>query len=239
MRDWGNFHGCEKLSDVECIDFLKHLEDSKRIDTEEGSFLHNQYIRELMYSRGLSVRTLDPTHGAMNYYNLQSLTSKHDDVNKSMHPGMCKGYALMSIRADIKAVEEPYIPLQINGLQACLNQLHKILSNTVFISDIADLIANNKYAILLVGDNELLDKNYSDIYIKYGINLRKILQRWCNGIAIEKHTCGGDVHVYGVTSVRNLSFLYKWRGYCAFCGVISGWSKIKDWVNKEKTEHEI
>jgi hypothetical protein len=240
MRDWNNFHGCEKLSDVECIDFLKHLEDSKRIDTEEGSFLHNQYIRELMNKRGLSVRTLDPTHGAMNYYNLQSLTNKHDDVNKSMHPGMCKGYALMSIRADIKAVEEPYIPLQINGLQACLNQLHKILSNTVFISDIANLIANNKYAILLVGDEDLLSKNYRDSFIKYDINLGRVVRRWCNRIAIEEHTCGNDVYIYGIENIRNLSFLYKWRGYCVSCGVISGESKTgESWVNKEKERYEI
>jgi len=218
MRDWNNFHGCEKLSDEECIDFLKYLEESGRINTDEGAFLHNQYMRELMYIRGLSVRTLDPTHGAMNYYNLHNLTIKYDDI---------------------KAVEEPYIPLEIIGLQACLYQLYKILSDTIFIADIADLIANNKYAILLVGDEGLLRKNYRDIYIKYDINLRKILQRWCNRIAIEKHTCGNDVYVYGVKDVRNLGFLYKWRGYCKFCGVISGESEIKDWVNKEREDYEI
>lgn len=238
MRNWNNFYGCESLSDIECIEFLSHLEDSGIINTNDGSFLHNQYMRELMNIRGIEIGTLEPSNGASGFYNINNITSQYNEIKNNPTSLLMAWYMRVnSYEYWIKVIKEPYIPLRINVMKSNMDSIYANLKNQRYIKDIINILIKNRYDILLVGDKELLDKKYIDMVFKksnkeYDINLCNILSYWCNGNATEKHICGSNVFIYNA-NIFNLSFKYEWKGYCPSCGLVQGVSKTygKYWIN--------
>lgn len=235
MVDWNNFHGCKKLYYDECVYFLIHLENSGRIETEEGSFLHNQYIRELLSERGIKVNTLPPRRESMTYYNPDRLRSEIKDIENNYKGSLLtKGYKIMSFRSALEAAEERPVSVSITDMKKTVQHLRHHLMSNKWIENVIRNIVFDKLSILMLGDYELLNKTYVDNFVRYDIRLYDILERWLNGEAMENHDCGDCVYVYGITEVKELSCIYKWRGYCLSCGITSGESHIKNWVNEEK-----
>lgn len=240
MRNWNVFHGCERLSDVECIEFLKHLEDSGRVDTDEGKFLHNQYMRELMYIRGINVNTLEPENGSYEFYNIENLKRKYEGIKDNPTSLYMAWYMRVeSYKHWMNVVNETPIPFSIFGATKVIDILRKPILNFSSIEHFVNIIIKNKYYILLAGDNEILNKVYDDVIFKkndvfHNLSLCKLLTLWCNADAIEKHQCGDDVYIYKA-NIYNLSFKYKWNGYCCSCGLVSDESKTtgKQWINMD------
>jgi hypothetical protein len=219
MRDWNNFHGCEKLSDVECIDFLKHLEDSKRIDTEEGSFLHNQYIRELMNKRGLSVRTLDPFNGSIIFYNINNLKTLYNDIKS--HPTsllMCWGMRLEQCKRWIETIEnEKYIEISIDGTLKTLDMIEDKILRSESIIDVIGIIISNMLSLLLTPNKNTLNLVFKDVMFSNDLgvctlSLHELMLNWLKGNLIE-YKQDNKIYIYSA-KINRLSFTYEWKGYC-------------------------
>jgi len=238
MYNWEEFYGCIDLGENDIIDFLLYMENSERMNTDEGKFLHNQYMRELMLLKGININTLEPTNGNINFYNLRNLKSEYDCIkNNPTSLLMAWKMRVDSYKHWIKLIDEPYIPLRINSMKDGLNIIYKNINNVIYIEDVIDIIVENMWSIILISDKVLLNKKYNDVVFKnnnreYDMTLHKILKLWCNGDAVEKHECGKDIYVYNA-NILNLSFKYKWKGYCISCGLVEGESTTSNklWIN--------
>jgi len=230
MRNWDDFYGCEKLSIDENISFLLYLENSNRIKTKEGKFLHYQYLRYLLKRQGCLVKNyLPPEHGSFYYYTISNLQIEIDKIKKS------HGWSRMLIptyRRYIDIINNIYTEewYSTTKITDAYNSI-KPLKYSKF-SDVIESAVDNYYNMLLI-NYEIINKRFDDAYIKKNgkvkyLSVKELFSGWYNN----KYRID-NTYLYQM-EVKPLLMNFKWVGYSNYYRKITkGISKIDsmEWLN--------
>ena len=184
MCKWKDFHGCIPLDVKENISFLKYIENSDRINTEEGKFLHYQYLIELMSRQGLTDNTLPSSNGSYLFYSIEHLQNKIDGIKKRT------GWSRMMIPAlirYIKTIENMYNEEWYNTsiITNAFDQLKDFEFNPDDnIKNIVKFLIDNLFN-LMITNNDVIYNTFGDAYIKKEIKfklltIKELLSGWYN-----------------------------------------------------------
>ena len=230
MNKWDKFFGCMLLSKNEMIDFLLYIENSDRMKTEEGKFLHYQYLRELMSSQYIGKGRLSPENGALNYYNIDSITRKLKWMDKNLHS--FSRMAIPAMEKSLEIVKNMYTEDWYS--ETFLTDRYTDEPIDGGFGDIVETLVEKKQSLLLSNHNILYKKFPLDVYIMkgdktYSPSTFKLLIGWChNEYKVD------DIYVYQANVLSPLSFKFNWKGYNESTGQIeTGTSTMNSmrWLN--------
>jgi len=231
MYDWKNFHGCRKLSIKDNIDFLYYLENDDRIYTDEGKFLHYQYLRELLSRQELIFGGLDCERGSFQYYTIDRLKLEIEKIKKTRNLGWM---LIPTYECYIETIKNMYLEEWYN---ICIITDASIVETFPIdisdgIEDNMDIFVRNHFNLLLM-NSPITHMTSDEIFIEKSdkielIPFKRLFAGWYN----DKYKID-NIYLYQM-KVNSIAMNFEWTGYCENDKKWhKGISKIKEmeWLN--------
>jgi len=209
MSKWDEFNGCMLLKVNDMIDFILYLENSERMKTEEGKFLHYQYVRELRSQQSIGNGRLHPENGTLNYYNIDNLQEKLKWMRENLR--RWSRMAITPMERSINVVKNMYNENWYS--ETYLSDLYTNETIEGGFKGIVDILVDKKIGLLL-SNHDILKKQFSDeVFIKkngktLAPSVYELLAGWCN----DDYQVD-NIYVYQATVLSPLSFKFDWKGY--------------------------
>ena len=232
MSRWDNFYGCARLTIDKTVNFLLYLESSERIKTEDGKFLHYQYLRDLLDRKGIVNGRLYVDEGNYTYFTIDNMKKEIDRVMK-LH-GMVR-MLIPKYEACIKTLETMYTE-DWYSLTIMSDAIEKLSDEDITIEGSIEPIMSDMikyYFELLITDDYISDMELDDLFIKKSgkteyLKTHELFTGWYHG----KYRLD-NIYLYQM-DVKSFSMKFDWKGFNTDTNQLeTGTTKLNDmgWLN--------